>query len=505
MNDSGTFRAFFPQGVRVTSRATATRLVLAIAVASAVISLPAAAQAVAPSAPAGAAAAPAGLQADFNGDGYGDLAFSAPGATVNGFANAGFAGVVYGSSSGLKPTTKQVITQNSAGIPGVAEAGDGFSGTLASADLDQDGYTDLVVGSPGEQDGTAVRAGALSVVWGGPTGLSGGATLLVGTASSEVGSELAVGDFDGDGAKDLATFRHDDLQVLSGPFTRAGAATAVALTPDTDDNRWLDLAAGDVDGDGRDDLVGLAHNGNEDDRRRVSVAAGGTSGPGAFSEVAGGNGSGLEAGETLAVGNINGDAYADFVVGRLEGHDSDAENPLSLGGMITYVPGGATGAQGAKAKVFNQDSAGIPGAAERGDLFGSSLAIGDTDGDGYGEVAVGVPGEALGTTARAGGIVVLPGTAAGPTGTGSTGFNQDTQGVTGTAEQGDLFGGAAAFVDGDRNGRAELAVGAPGENAGEGSLWVLPSMTSGTGSFTFGHGTLGTVAVKAALGSSFSR
>ncbi|MGP3636754.1 VCBS repeat-containing protein [Streptomyces sp. 24-1644] len=478
-------------------RALGTRLVLAIAVASAVVSLPTAAQAAAPSGPVRAATASVGLQDDFNGDGYGDLAFSAPGATVNGFAGAGFAGVVYGSSTGLKATTKQVITQDSTGIPGVAEAGDSFSSTLVSADLDKDGYTDLVVGSAGEQDGTAVRAGALSVVWGGAAGLSGGATLLVGAASSEVGGELTGGD--------LATFRYNDLQVLTGPFTRAGAAAAVTLNPDTADSRWLDLAAGDIDGDGRDDVVGLSHNGNEDDMRRVDVATGGAAGPGPFSQVTGSNGFGLEAGEHLAVGNVNGDAYADFVVGRLEGHDSDAENPLSLGGQITYVPGGATGAQGAKAKVINQDSAGVPGAAERGDLFGSSLAIADTNGDGYGEVAVGVPGEALGTTARAGGIVSLPGTAAGPTGTGSTGFNQDTADVTGTAEQGDLFGGAAAFVDGNKDGRAELAVGAPGENAGEGSLWVFPSMKAGSGSFTFGHGTLGTVAAKAALGTSFDR
>ncbi|MEV3895718.1 MULTISPECIES: VCBS repeat-containing protein [Streptomyces] len=490
------------------ARTLGTRLVLAITVASAVTlasavtGLPLAHAAV-PSGPARATTAPAVPQDDFNGDGYGDLAFSAPGATVNGFAGAGFAGVVYGSSSGLKTATKQVLTQDSAGIPDVAETGDRFSSTLVSADLDKDGYTDLVVGSAGE-DGAGVDAGTLTVVWGGKAGLSGGATLLVGTPYSEVGSELTAGDFDGDGFKDLATFAHDDLQVLTGPFTRAGAAASATLTP-YDTHRWFELRAGDVNGDGRDDVVGVSHHDSEDDLRMVSVAAGSPTGPGRFSMVTGADGHRLEAGEKLAVGNVNGDAYADIVVGRLEGHDSDVDHPLSLGGLITYVPGSAAGAQGARAKVFNQDSAGVLGVAERGDLFGQSLAIADTDGDGYGEVAVGVPGEALGTVARAGGIVILPGTAAGPTGTGSTGFNQTTEGITGTAEAGDLFGGAAAFVDGDKNGRAELAVAAPGENAGEGSLWVVPSMKTGTGSFTFGHGTLGTVAAKAALGSSFSR
>ncbi|MFH8363950.1 VCBS repeat-containing protein [Streptomyces anulatus] len=485
------------------ARTLGTRLVLAIAVASAVAGLPQVAHAAVPSGPVRATTAPAGAQDDFNGDGYGDLAFSAPGATVNGFAGAGFAGVVYGSSSGLKTTTKQVLTQDSAGIPDVAEAGDRFSSTLVSADLDKDGYTDLAVGSAGE-DGAGVDAGTLTVVWGGKAGLSGGATLLAGTPYSEVGSELTAGDFNGDGFKDLATFVNDDLQVLTGPFTRAGAAASAALTP-YPTHRWFELRAGDVNGDGRDDVVGVSHHDSEDDLRMVSVAAGSPTGPGRFSLVTGADGHRLEAGEKLAVGNVNGDAYADIVVGRLEGYDSDVDHPLSLGGLITYVPGSAAGAQGAKAKVFNQDSAGVLGVAERGDRFGQSLAIADTNGDGYGEVAVGVPGEALGTVARAGGIVILPGTASGPTGTGSTGFNQTTEGITGTAEADDLFGGGAAFVDGNKDGRAELAVGAPGENAGEGSLWVVPSMKTGTGSFTFGHGTLGTVAAKAALGSSFSR
>ncbi|MER5989317.1 integrin alpha [Streptomyces sp. NPDC001787] len=112
------------------ARTLDTRLVLAITVASAVASLPHVAHAAVPSGPVHATTAPAGPQDDFNGDGYGDLAFSAPGATVNGFAGAGFAGVVYGSSSGLKTATKQVLTQDSAGIPDVAETGDRFSSTL---------------------------------------------------------------------------------------------------------------------------------------------------------------------------------------------------------------------------------------------------------------------------------------------------------------------------------------------------------------------------------------
>ncbi len=51
-------------------------------------------------------------------------------------------------------------------------------------------------------------------------------------------------------------------------------------------------------------------------------------------------------------------------------------------------------------------------------------------------------------------------------------------------------------------------MGAPGENAGEGSLWVFWATASGLaakGSFSFGHGALGTVATKAGRGSGFNR
>ncbi|MFD3655762.1 FG-GAP repeat protein [Streptomyces sp. NPDC058620] len=102
----------------------------------------------------------------------------------------------------------------------------------------------------------------------------------------------------------------------------------------------------------------------------------------------------------------------------------------------------------------------------------------------------------------------MPGTSTGPTGTGTKGFNQDTAGVAGAAEPNDRFGGAAAFVDGDKDGRAELAVGAPGEDEGAGALWFFPATTAGTtvtGSSAINNATLGTVAVKAALGASFGR
>ncbi|MFF2012291.1 FG-GAP-like repeat-containing protein [Streptomyces sp. NPDC058195] len=496
------------------SRALGTTVVLALTVATAAITLPTA-QATTPghatASPGRTGAAAAVPREDFNGDGYPDLAFTAPGGTVDGKAKAGYVGVVYGSGTGLKTSTKQVFSQNSPGIPDDAEAGDAFGSSTASADLDKDGYADLVIGAGGEQNGTFRKAGSLTVIWGGERGLSGGATLLSGDEEfAEIGIRTVVGDFNGDGAMDVVTLRGSTIHLLSGPFGRDGSAASARMIRDLDDLRYKEIAAGDFNGDGRDDLASAVHDGDEYDARRILVHSGGANGlADTPTTVKRPDGYSLQGGETIAAGHINGDKYADIVVGRIvEGYDSDLDYPRALGGMITYVPGGASGPQGTKAKVLNQDSAGIPGVAEVHDAFGSSLSVGDMNGDGFGDVAVGVFREDIVNKKDAGSVLVLPGTASGPTGTGTIGFNQDTADVPGAAEAGDLFGAAAELIDANHDGRAELAVGAPGENDGSGSLWVFPSAAKGPtakGSFTFGHGTLGTIAKAAALGTSFSR
>ncbi len=99
-------------------------------------------------------------------------------------------------------------------------------------------------------------------------------------------------------------------------------------------------------------------------------------------------------------------------------------------------------------------------------------------------------------------------TATGPTGQGGYGFNQGTPDVVGPWRRttGSARGGVAARPERRRPHRARR--GRAGRERGRGLLWVFPATASGPaakGSFSFGHGTLGTVATKAGLGSSFNR
>ncbi|MEU0834369.1 FG-GAP repeat protein [Streptomyces sp. NPDC005969] len=452
------------------------------------------------------------LPDDFNGDGYSDVAVPAPSARVGSKAKAGYVAVMYGSSTGLKASTKQVFHQDSAGIPDVAEAGDAYGSSVTTGDLDGDGYADLVIGASGEDAGTVTDAGSLTVIWGGPKGLSGAGSvrLAVGDGTYDrLGSTVRAGDFDGDGDMDVVVVEdYLDLRVLSGPFGRDGSAQGTVRITDTDGMRLLDLAAGDINGDGVTDLAAVVNSLDEFDWRHIVYWTGTKAGLTAPRAVKGAKGYWLEGGESLDIGDVNNDGIEDIVVGRaVDGYDSDLDIPTANGGMITYVPGTRSGPVGTRARVFNQDSAGIPGVAENNDAFGDSVQVADINGDGYDDVSIGVPGEGFDGKSQAGSVVTLRGTALGLTGKGAKSYSQDTSGVPGVAENNDRFGAATKLVDTNADGRAELIVGAPGENADAGSVWVFKSTASGvtpTGSFTFGAGTLGTVARRAQLGSTFN-
>lgn len=127
--------------------------------------------------PGGASAAASGLADDFNGDGYRDLATGAPDAVAGGKAKAGAVVVKYGSSSGISAARHKTTSQSSSGVPGTSETSDRFGTELAHGDLNNDGYGDLVVGTPLEDVSGDVDGGSVTILWGGSSGLSGGTTI----------------------------------------------------------------------------------------------------------------------------------------------------------------------------------------------------------------------------------------------------------------------------------------------------------------------------------------
>ncbi|MFI2211945.1 FG-GAP repeat domain-containing protein [Streptomyces sp. NPDC020141] len=452
--------------------------------------------------------APKGMKDDFNGDGYQDLAVGTPEARVELRDNAGHVAVVYGSKSGLKTSGRQVVHQGKDGVPGTPEADDFFGHSLTSADLNRDGYADLVVSVAGEdwppgQD----HVGNLTVVWGSPKGLARGATPASDIKAKSYTRAMVSGDFDGDGNPDLASGSYKgSLHVLHGPFDAAGAPARTSVTQPVGETEYRSLhslRAGDVNRDGKTDVIGL-HGWTEHDLGRPELVfwEGTATGPAPFRHITDHRRHYIE-GDSVDVGDVNGDGYADIAVGLLW-NNYTSESTVPAGGSVTHVRGSAQGPLGAKNRVFHLDSPKVPGSPRTSTGFGASVSIGDLDGDRYGDIAVGVTGMAVGGRGGAGAVVTLPGTANGPTSAGSREIHQDTKGVPGAAEKDDLFGSRVKVLDGDGDGRGELAVSAFGENKNAGAVWVLPTDKNGVkpnGSFVFGPEALGLPADPVRFGS----
>lgn len=419
-------------------------------------------------APASAAAAK--HYDDFNGDGYPDLAVPYMYSGVDD-GTLSFSGgavlVTFGGPKGLT-TRKQLVHQDSPGVPGAGEENDQFGAALAGADLDRDGYADLVVGNPSEESGTT-PVGSVTVVWGSAKGLKGGLALprKGGGAYGAFGRDIATGDFNGDGRPDVATVNAGDVLLYRGGFTKSGGLGKVTAYDRSGQGWYADsLAAGKVTGDGKTDLVAVGVRGIGSTFRTEAWflkggAAGLSSGP---AKVIDGKNQ-LERLDAV-IGDFDRNGYGDIAVG----------NPYTSGGRgsVTLWYGASAG-PGSRSVTFSQSTAGIAGASEADDEFGASLAAGDTDGDGYADLAVGVPGETAGKKRAAGAAYVFRGGSGGLKGSRSVVFDKTLPGVAGGTVAHDYFGYDLRLRDLDRNGRADLAVAVPGEN----TVRILPGATGG--------------------------
>lgn len=104
------------------------------------------------------------LGADFDGDGYDDLAVGSPGEDEGSVADLGYVNVRYGSASSLTAAGAQKLTQALAGD--ATEAGDRFGAALGTGDFDGDGFFDVAFGAPGEDDGSLADLGHVNALHG---------------------------------------------------------------------------------------------------------------------------------------------------------------------------------------------------------------------------------------------------------------------------------------------------------------------------------------------------
>ena len=442
---------------------------------------------------------------DFNCDGVEDIAISDPKASVGGNDGAGAVRIVYGGGKG---TTS--VNQDLDWVPGGAEADDWFGEAVDTVDYNEDGCTDLVVGTPSEDLGKATDAGMVDVLYGAPNGIGtgsvkdthfeqGSGTGAMADSAPETGDRLgqavaagttatgepfllfgAPGEAIGSVAKaGMAFYAHDNTTVgITQDSTGVpGAVEAndgfgAAIAADADNiaigapNEAIgtDAAAGNV--------AVFSHKLNSEKRPTPLFGLDQD-----LDTVAGGAEAGDQFGKSLALVPYrpSGAAAATdsiLVVGSPgEDLDIDGANKTDAGNAISFRVTAAGSFSQLNVYYSGTASDDVVGTSEAGDRFGQTLAAVNTAPRAVGgaatmKLAVGAPGEAVGTAAKAGAITTF--SLLGAPGTSDRWIEAGTSGIPGPAAADQQLGVSIHYT------ATKLYVGMPYGPTAYGALHALP-------------------------------
>jgi predicted Ser/Thr protein kinase len=351
--------------------------------------------------------------ADFNGDGYADLAVGAPGERSTRAGRAGAVTVLYGSPHGPGARHAELFLGPSTG----AGFGDTrYGAALVAGDLNGDRFGDLVIGAPGAdpRPEADIGSGSVRMLFGGPAGLTGaGARTLrrPRAADADFGSLLALGKVDGDRRPDL-----------------------VEGAPGGEAQPGLPAAPG-----------------------HASYCAGTRSGPVRCRAMDGASPGGPA---SLAIGDVTGDGLDDVVEGVPVNGEINAQGAAPAGAVV--LRRGTRRGPAHKAMVITQDSPGVKGHNQPSDAFGAAVEIADLDHDGYADIVVGAPGE----DSNSGRLTVIRGAPDGYSETGGHLYAEETPGIPGAKVPDDRFAAVLSSLDANGDGLIDVVVGEPGERRG---------------------------------------